>query len=199
MPARLGWIARGAGLVAVLAVLGWLATVFAVVVVGGEDAARPADAIAVLGAAQYNGRPSPVLRGRLDHAADLYRAGLAPVVLLTGGVGEGDTVSESEVGRRYLVAHGLPDSAVRVLPDAATSESSIDDIAAWFGARRPRRVILVSDGFHLLRLRVLAGRRGLAPYTSPVPDSPIRAGSRRDAGYALLEGLKVPYVWLFYH
>ena len=67
------------------------------------------DAIVVLGAAQYNGRPSPVLRARLDHALALYREGYAPLIVVTGGVGRGDTTSEAIVGRRYLVAHGVPD------------------------------------------------------------------------------------------
>src|SRR6266571_2846820 len=84
----------------------------AVALVATRDQARTADAIVVLGAAQYNGRPSPVFRARLDHAAALYQRGLAPVVLVTGGIGSGDTVSESEVGRRYLLKAGLPDGAV---------------------------------------------------------------------------------------
>ena len=82
---------------------GWAAVVVAVALAGAHDQATTADAIAVLGAAQYNGRPSPVFRARLDHAAALYQRGLAPVVLVTGGVGSGDTVSESDVGRRYLL------------------------------------------------------------------------------------------------
>src|SRR3989454_2954594 len=104
-------------------IFGWAAVVVAVALTGAHDEARSADAIAVLGAAQYNGRPSPVFRARLDHAAALYQRGLAPVVLVTGGVGSGDTVSESEVGRRYLLKAGLPEGAVVGLPAAASTRS----------------------------------------------------------------------------
>src|SRR5437667_12246687 len=103
--------------------------------------ARSADAIAVLGAAQYNGRPSPVFRARLDHAAALYQRGLAPVVLVTGGVGSGDTVSESDVGRRYLLKAGLPDGAVVGLPAGASTSASLDGVAHWFAGKENRRVL----------------------------------------------------------
>src|SRR5213079_1592868 len=89
--------------------VGWAAVVVAVAVHAARDQATGADAIVVLGAAEYNGRPSPVFRARLDHAATLYQRGLAPTVLVTGGIGSGDTVSESDVGRRYLLKAGLPD------------------------------------------------------------------------------------------
>src|SRR5437867_347507 len=92
---------------------GWAAVVVAVALTGAHDEARSADAIAVLGAAQYNGRPSPVFRARLDHAAALYQRGLAPVVLVTGGVGSGDTGSESEVGRRAPGDAGFAPAAAR--------------------------------------------------------------------------------------
>src|SRR5712691_3645759 len=132
---------------------GWAAVVVAVALAGAHDEARSSDAIAVLGAAQYNGRPSPVFRSRLDHAAALYQRGLAPVVLVTGGVGTGDTVSESEVGRRYLVKAGLPETAVVALSAGTSTFSSVDSIARWFEGRDSRRVLLVSDGFHMLRLQ----------------------------------------------
>src|ERR1700757_5344774 len=87
----------------VVIALVWGTVVVAVAVQAIHDQATTSDAIAVLGAAQYNGRPSPVFRARLDHAAALYQRGLAPVILVTGGIGSGDTLSESEVGRRYLL------------------------------------------------------------------------------------------------
>ena len=82
-----------------LVLLAWAGMVLAVLLTGRRDEARPVDAIVVLGAAQYEGRPSPVLRARLDHALDLYQRGLAPVVIVTGGIGVGDTTSEARVGR----------------------------------------------------------------------------------------------------
>src|SRR5881397_1080335 len=112
------------GLLAALT-FGWAAVVVAVALTGAHDEARSADAIAVLGAAQYNGRPSPVFRARLDHAAALYQRGLAPVVLVTGGVGAGDTLSESEVVRRYLAKAGLPDGAVLALPAGTSTSASL--------------------------------------------------------------------------
>jgi len=188
-----------AGVVVLLLAFGWAAVVVAVALAGAHDQATTADAIAVLGAAQYNGRPSPVFRARLDHAATLYQRGLAPVVLVTGGVGSGDTVSESEVGRRYLTKAGLPDNAVIALAAGASTASSVASVARWFAARDSRRVLLVSDGFHMLRLKILATRQGLVPFTSPAPGSPIRANPRRNAAYFLAEGLKVPVTWLFNH
>src|SRR5216684_5557593 len=104
MPFWTGRRALGGILLAiVLIALGWAAVVVTVAIQAAHDEATGADAIVVLGAAQYNGRPSPVFRARLDHAAALYQRGLAPLVLVTGGVGTHDTVSESEVRRRYLL------------------------------------------------------------------------------------------------
>src|SRR5690242_1817843 len=175
---------------------GWAAVVVAVALTGAHDEARSADAIAVLGAAQYNGRPSPVFRARLDHAAALYQRGLAPVILVTGGVGSGDTVSESEVGRRYLLKSGLPEGAVVALPGTSTA-ASLEGVARWFSGKDSRRVLLVSDGFHMLRLQIIATRLGLAPFTSPAPNSPIRSNPRRNAAYYFAEGFKVPITWIF--
>src|SRR6266480_4465549 len=104
---------------------GWAAVVVAVALAGAHDEARSSDATAVLAAAQYHGRPSPVFRARLDHAAALYQRGLAPVVLVTGGVGSGDTVSESDVGRRYLARLGLPSEALIPLPASDDTYASL--------------------------------------------------------------------------
>jgi uncharacterized SAM-binding protein YcdF (DUF218 family) len=193
---------RSLGVAAVLGVLltlGWGAVVLAVAVTAARDQATTADAIVVLGAAQYNGRPSPVFRSRLDHAAALYQRGYAPVVLVTGGIGTGDTVSESEVGRRYLLRAGLPAGTVTSLPAGTSTSSSLDDVARWFAGRSNRRVLLVSDGFHMLRLQIIARRLGLVPFLSPTPSSPIHANPRLNAGYLVAEGLKVPLTWLFHH
>src|SRR5713101_4678775 len=166
-------LAVAAGAVALT--LGWAAVVVAVALTAARDQATTTDAIAVLGAAQYNGRPSPVFRARLDHAGTLYQRGLAPVVLVTGGRASGDSVSESEVGRRYLVRAGLPESAVVALPAGASTFSSLEAVARWFAGHDNRRVLLVSDGFHMLRLQIIATRLGLLGFTSPAPNSPIHA------------------------
>ncbi len=198
MPFWTGRRALGGILVAViLMALGWAAVVVAVAVQAAHDQATGADAIAVLGAAQYNGRPSPVFRARLDHAATLYQRGLAPTVLVTGGVGVRDTLNEANVGRSYLVRLGIPDEAVIPLAGGHDTFSSIDQIRRWFDGRDSRRVLLVSDGFHMLRLQIIARRLGLTPYTSPAAGSPIHANVRRNTGYLFAEGFKVPFTWLF--
>ena len=179
--------------------LTWAAVVVTVAVHAARDEATPADAIAVLGAAQYNGRPSPVFRARLDHAAALYQRGLGPVVLVTGGVGARDTLNEANVGRDYLVRLGLPTDAVIPLAGGDDSYASLGQIKSWFEGRDSRRVLLVSDGFHMLRLQIIARRLGLVPYTSPATGSPIHASLRRNTGYLFAEGFKVPFAWLFQH
>jgi len=186
-------------LMSVLLLLGWAAVVLAVAVQGARDQATSADAIVVLGAAQYNGRPSPVFRARLDHAAALYQRGLAPVVLVTGGVGTGEVLSEANVGRDYLARLGLPGEALIPLPASGDTYASLKQVQRWFEGRGSRRVLLVSDAFHMLRLRIIAARLGLAPLTSPAPGSPIRASLRRNTSYIFAEGVKVPLTWLFQH
>ena len=190
---------KTAVLMLVLLLLGWAAVVLAVAVQGARDQATTTDAIVVLGAAQYNGRPSPVFRARLDHAAALYQRGLAPVVLVTGGVGAREVLSEANVGRDYLARLGLPSEALIPLPAGDDTYASLTQVKHWFEGRGSRRVLLVSDAFHMLRLRIIAGRLGLTPFTSPAPGSPIRASMRRNTTYFLAEGFKVPLTWLFQH
>ena len=190
-------VVSGILLAALLIGLTWAAVVVSVAVHAARDEATAADAIAVLGAAQYNGRPSPVFRARLDHAAALYQRGLAPVVLVTGGVGARDTLNEAIVGRDYLVRRGLPADAVVPLAGGDDTYSSIGQLKGWFEGRDSRRVLLVSDGFHMLRLQIIARRLGLVPYTSPATGSPIHANARRNTGYLFAEGFKVPFTWLF--
>lgn len=184
---------------AVLLAVAWAAVVVAVAIHARKSEARSADAVVVLGAAQYNGRPSPVFRARLDHAAALYQRGLAPVILVTGGIGTGDTLNEANVGRDYLVRRGLPGDALVALEAGADTRASLGQVRAWFGARASRRVLLVSDGFHMLRLRILARREGLVAFSSPAVRSPIQPASRRNLTYLLAEGYKVPITWLFQH
>jgi uncharacterized SAM-binding protein YcdF (DUF218 family) len=175
---------------------GWLVSLLAVVRAAHRDAAAPADAIVVLGAAQYNGRPSPVFRARLDHAAALFRRGLAPRLLVTGGVGTGDTVSEAVVGRRYLVAGGTDTSAVVAIGTGRSTEPSLQAAAAWIRAHGGRRAILVSDDFHMLRLSITARRLGLLPLGSPARASPIAANRRLEVAYLLAESFKAPVAFL---
>jgi uncharacterized SAM-binding protein YcdF (DUF218 family) len=174
---------------------GWLAVVVAVLEVGRRDEARPADAIVVLGAAQYEGRPSPVLRARLDHALLLWRRSLAPTVVVTGGTGMGDTTSEAAVSRRYMAQRGVPDSAIVMEDRGLTTSQSLRAVAELMRDRPGSSVILVSDPFHMLRLALLARRLGMTPYTSPTRTSPIST-SPAQWKYVLAESVKVPLAFL---
>jgi uncharacterized SAM-binding protein YcdF (DUF218 family) len=184
--------------------IGWAVTLVAVVWKGRRDEARPAAAIVVLGAAQYVGRPSPVLRARLDHGIALWRRKLAPRIVFTGGRGEGDTTSEAEVSRRYAMARGVPDSAIVLEARGRTTRESLRGVAtimsrAQWATDRPadREVILVSDPFHMLRLSILARRLGLEPLTSPTRTSPISSRRQETWRYVVGESLKVPVVFFF--
>jgi uncharacterized SAM-binding protein YcdF (DUF218 family) len=167
-----------------------------VLVVSQQDQRRPADAIVVLGAAQYNGRPSPVFRARLDHALQLYRGGFAPRVVVTGGVGRGDTISEATVARHYLLTRKVPPSAIVSQPEGRSTEASMTAVAKWLQRARLRRVLLVSDPFHMLRLRLEARRTGLEAYTSPTESSPISDNPVLELRYLAAEALKIPVAWL---
>jgi uncharacterized SAM-binding protein YcdF (DUF218 family) len=167
-----------------------------VLVVSQQDERRPVDAIVVLGAAQYNGRPSPVLRARLNHALALYRDKLAPLVVVTGGIGRGDTTSEAVVGQRYLVAHGIPEGAVAAQGEGRTTMASMNAVTAWLHGRGLRRVLLVSDPFHMFRLRLEARRTGLEAYTSPTESSPISDNPVLELRYLFAEGFKIPVAWV---
>ncbi len=182
---------------AILVALAWLVSLGAVFAAAHRDEAGPADAIVVMGAAQYDGRPSPVFRARLDHAAALYRRRLAPEVIVTGGTGTGDTVSEAVVGRRYLLAAGLPGGAVTAESTGRTSAPSVAAAARRVRVRGGTRLLFVSDGFHLLRLAFLARRNGVRALGSPAPGSPIRSNSRLELGYLLAESVKAPAALLF--
>ncbi len=186
----------GAVALAVLAV--WGAILASVALSARRDAAGPADAIIVLGAAQYNGAPSPVFRARLAHAADLWRRRLAPLVVVTGGVAAGDSLSEAAVGTAWLRRFaGLPVAALVPEPTGRASEPSLRATARRLRSHGARRVILVSDGFHMRRLLILARRFGLSPLPSPAPTSPIRRSRRREIAYLLEESVKVPVAYVF--
>jgi uncharacterized SAM-binding protein YcdF (DUF218 family) len=184
------------GLLLLIAAITYTVALINVLVVSQEDQRQPVDAIVVLGAAQYNGRPSPVLRARLNHALGLYRAGLAPLIVVTGGIGTGDTTSEALVGRRYLVTHQVPDSAVIAQPEGRSTMTSMTAVAGSLRQRGLRRVLLVSDAFHMFRLRMEARRVHLEAFTSPTESSPISDNPVVELRYLLAEGLKVPVAWV---
>jgi len=134
-----------------------------------RDEARPADAIAVFGAAEYDGRPSPVLRARLDHALELYRRGLAPLIITLGGGEAEDLHSEGGVGHDYLLAHGVPESAIIAETESDNTEQSAERLAVIARENGLRTIDVVSDGSHLFRIHAICTQDGLQVYTSPRP------------------------------
>lgn len=150
----------------------WLTGVTSYIVwVGAHDAAAPADAIIVLGAAAYDARPSPVFEQRIVHALDLYRRGLAPRVVFTGGFGGAARFAESQVALRYALKHGIPTSAILIETRSRTTRESLAEASALLHRRNLRRVIIVSDPAHMARALWLARRRGLDATGSPTPTS----------------------------
>jgi uncharacterized SAM-binding protein YcdF (DUF218 family) len=175
----------------------WLVSAVTVLFWSSRDEARPAQAIVVLGAAQYAGKPSPVLRARLDHALDLWNHHLASLLILTGGTGSGDTTSEAAVGRTYAKKHGVPDTAILVENEGRTTSESMRAVAGMLEVRGLQSALLVSDPFHMLRLRILARRFGFTPYTSPTRTSPISPNREERWKYIFSESLKAPMAFLF--
>lgn len=151
------------------------------------DEVRPADAIVVLGAAQYNGRPSNVLQARLDHALDLYQRGLAPRIVVTGGRADGDAYSEAESGFLYLVERGVPDDAILMEAEGTDTWASMRGVAALLRDTDVRRLLIVSDGFHLLRCELMARELGFKASSSAAADSPIRPWSGAELAYVIRE------------
>jgi uncharacterized SAM-binding protein YcdF (DUF218 family) len=141
----------------------------------------------VLGAAQWNGDPSPVLQARLDHALDLYRRGQVRQIILTGGVGAGDTRSEAAAGKQYLVEQGMPTDVLLTEETGATTWESLGNAATIAREQHIGTVILVSDPFHMLRSLKMARDLRLVAYGSPTRTSPISGNAAAEAGYVLRE------------
>jgi uncharacterized SAM-binding protein YcdF (DUF218 family) len=132
-----------------------------------RDEAQSADVILVLGAAEYRGRPSPVLRARLDHALDLYNQHLAPRILTTGGAGGDPVYTEGGVGRSYLMSHGVPSEAIIVESEAESTVESTSMAGEIMHRMGLHSVIVVSDGYHIYRVKRMLQSRGLSVYGSP--------------------------------
>ena len=159
---------RMVGLVLLIALLwfGWL--YLQIKAVAGRDEARPADAIAVFGAAEYGGRPSPVLHARLDHAVGLYQEEIAPLVITLGGGSDRDSgMTEGGVGRDYLLANGVPIDRIVAETKSVDTEQQVTKLAEIARARGLKRIVVVSDGTHLFRIKKLCEDAGLTVYTSP--------------------------------
>jgi uncharacterized SAM-binding protein YcdF (DUF218 family) len=164
-------------LVTIVAALGWSVWVYAQIdQFAGRDQAGPADAIAVFGAAEYDGRPSPVFRARLDHAAALYNRGLAPLIVALGGDG-GDQFSEGGVGREYLMSVGVPESAIIAETESRSTAEAARRLAAIARTNSFRRLLVVSDDTHLFRIHAICAANGLDVLTSPRPRVIVEGGN----------------------
>jgi uncharacterized SAM-binding protein YcdF (DUF218 family) len=138
------------------------------------DSRKPSQAIVVLGAAQYNGKPSPVLRARLDHALALYDAGVAPMVIVTGGRQAGDVTTEAAASAKYLMRGGVPDRAIRREVKGRDTYESLRASKRFLAAEGISKVVLVTDGYHAARVRATAREVGLSATSSAVPgDAPL--------------------------
>jgi uncharacterized SAM-binding protein YcdF (DUF218 family) len=140
---------------------------------GTTDERQRVDAIIVLGAAQYDGTPSPVFEARLEHAVSLWRDGLAPAFIVTGGKLPGDRTTEAAAAREYAIAHGVPESAIFGEHEAHNTLDSLTAVAALMQERGLRSVVIVSDPTHMFRALKIANDLGLEAYGSPTTTSPV--------------------------
>jgi len=153
----------------------------------GNEEARPADAIVIFGAAEYNGVPSPVLKARLDHALELDDRGLAPVIITTGGSGGDTHFTEGGVARDYLIQQGVAEDKILSETRSETTYESVEAVAQILRQRHARTCIAVSDGFHLFRIKLMFRSVGITAYGSPAPDSPIEDDPTLRTLYTLRE------------
>lgn len=170
-------------LAGLLVVVGYTAVVYFRIVRQSErDESRNADAIVVFGAAEYVGRPSPVFRARLDHAADLYRQGLAPVVITTGGAGADPKFTEGAVGREYLKSLGIPDDHLIAETQSVDTAESARRVSAIMHTNHMNSCLAVSDGYHIFRIKQMLAREGVTAYGAPRPNSkPQSFGKKNEA------------------
>jgi len=149
-----------------------LVTLWQVWSTGRSDQARPVDAIVVLGAAQYDGRPSPQLAARLDHVVELWPEGLAQRIVATGGKQPGDRYTEAQAATNYLVDHGIPAEVIVSDVEGGSTYESFADLRAQYGDEI-RSVLIVTDPYHALRSRMIAAELGFEAFVSPTGDSVV--------------------------
>ncbi len=167
-------------LVLVVGLLAWSRWVYVQIErYASHDQASPADAIAVFGAAEYDGKPSPVFRARLDHAQALYNKGIAPLIITLGGDG-GDQFSEGAVGSEYLVGAGVPESDIIAETESTSTEQSAHRLAVIARTNSLHRLVVVSDATHLFRIHEICAANGLDVLTSPRPRVPTEGESDQD-------------------
>ena len=160
-----------AGLIAGIAIGGYAA--YRIWDQGNRDERTPADAIVVMGAAQYDGRPSPVFAARLDHAIELFQDGVAPRLIVTGGKREGDRTTEAASARRYAIEHGVPEEAILSEDTSRTTLQSIRRVATLMRDEGLASAVFVSDPSHMLRVLRMASDEGISGHGSPTRTSPL--------------------------
>ena len=163
---------------------------------GGRDERRPVDAIVVLGAAQYDGRPSPVLEARISHGVELYEAGIAPILILTGGKAAADRTTEAAAARTWAIEEGVPAAAILVEDRGRTTLESLESVATLLHRRGMTAAVFVSDRTHMLRVLRIATDQGVAAWGSPTTTSPVDAdpGPRIEAVVHELGALALYFV-----
>ena len=156
---------------------------------GQSDHTQRADAAVVLGAAVWVGNPSPVLKARLDHALELYQADTVSIIIVTGGVGTGDNMSEAEAGAAYLVAKGVPQKHILQEKNGKSTFQSLQGAVALAKINNIHSMLIVSDPFHMLRSIKMAGDLGAIAYASPTTTSPISRRPAEEWGYMFREAV----------
>ncbi|MFL6436705.1 MAG: YdcF family protein [Terriglobales bacterium] len=163
--------ARFLGILVAVAI-GWVAAVYWLVSrQADQDESRQAEAIVVFGAAEYSGHPSPIYRARLDHAYTLFKKGMAPLIITTGGAAEDPSFSEGGVGRDYLVSRGVPDGDIIAETQSSDTSQSAARVAIILRANGMHNCLAVSDGYHMFRVKQMLERQAITVYASPRPDS----------------------------
>lgn len=175
-PHILAWIAAAA---AACVLIFLLFTTWRIMRDAGTNQVHAADAIVVLGAAQYAGHPSPVYRARLDHGYQLFERGLAPVIITSGGSGKDPRFNEGQVGRDYLADKGIPDVNLIAETQAEDTDESTQRIAVIMRENGMHSALLVSDAYHLYRAARMMSAQGITVYVSPRPDSIPKTFSAR--------------------
>ncbi len=156
------------------------------------DEAQPADVIVILGAAEYRGRPSPVYRARLDHGLELYRKGLAPRIITTGGAGGDPHFTEGGVGQAYLAERGVPSEVITAEQEGGTTAESLAAVAEIMRRMGLSSCIVVSDGYHIFRAKKMLESLGLKVYGSPRPPQP---GGRRASWWVYFRQSAAYVLW----
>lgn len=181
------WLRNALLTVAVLAISSLFLIAGFVLWEARNDEARDVDAIVVLGAAQYNGRPSAVLQARLDRAFELYEAGHAPTIVVTGGRQEGDAFTEAEASANYLIHQGVPVDAILYEDVGRDTWGSLQAVDEVLKDTEIRELLLVSDGFHLLRTELMARNLGYTADSSPATESPIEPWTPAEFSHVIRE------------